>query len=257
MLERLTLIGIAVAVLAGSIAASAQQPLLPPTVDGGRMVRMYTATTMIEGRRGATIGGAFGAAAGGLASTFIFAICEQDCPSSKTPIVAQRPAPEFSFSMGSMELYRQSGLLVHGGVVWPIGPAGNHRLGVDAAVTTTAIGTSSWQHRRYVHVGMRYERPILAARRLAPFIGARVAVARTSNDSWATLAGGTGRVVPVESRSGGAATGGSIGALAGVRLRISPLIGIVSTASLDYLRLYRQQSTARSWSWSAGISVAQ
>jgi len=40
----------AAALFAGVGTAAAQQPPLPASVDSGKMVRMYTATTMIEGR---------------------------------------------------------------------------------------------------------------------------------------------------------------------------------------------------------------
>jgi hypothetical protein len=124
--------------LATASVASAQLPALPSSVDSGRMVRMHTATGMIQGRlttpfratdptltycrypgppcvgpedslairtisvsaltrleqspgshwrRGAIIGGAFGAIAGGLTMSFLLAMCEYDCPNQKAPLI--------------------------------------------------------------------------------------------------------------------------------------------------------------------------
>lgn len=174
-----------------------------------------------------------------------------------SPLCAQRPRPDVTLSAGAMELYRQTGLLFHGTALWPLRTAGRVRLGLDAALGTAAIREGSSLDRRYVHLGARFEYPLGAPRGVAPFLGARVALAHSSNDSWATLPDGSIRVAPAESKSGGAATGPSVGALAGLRIRLSPLFGIVSTASLDYLRLYSGQSTSRSWSWTAGFSIAQ
>ena len=50
MFKGLTSIVVAAVLLGSAPTASAQQPPLPASVDSGKMVRMYTATTMIEGR---------------------------------------------------------------------------------------------------------------------------------------------------------------------------------------------------------------
>ncbi len=50
MFKGLTPIVVAAVLLGSAPTASAQQPALPAPVDSGKMVRMYTATTMIEGR---------------------------------------------------------------------------------------------------------------------------------------------------------------------------------------------------------------
>ncbi|MBL0180662.1 MAG: hypothetical protein IPP98_16385 [Gemmatimonadetes bacterium] len=45
-----TPIVVAILLLGGAFTAAAQQSPLPASVDSGKMVRMYTATTMIRGR---------------------------------------------------------------------------------------------------------------------------------------------------------------------------------------------------------------
>ncbi|MBK7596329.1 MAG: hypothetical protein IPJ11_14080 [Gemmatimonadetes bacterium] len=50
MFKGLTPLVVVAILLGGAFTASAQQPPLPASVDSGKMVRMYTATTMLEGR---------------------------------------------------------------------------------------------------------------------------------------------------------------------------------------------------------------
>lgn len=173
-----------------------------------------------------------------------------------TPLHAQRPRPDVALSAGAIELYRQTGLLVHGAVVWPLNAGGHQWLGIDAAVGSTSFAANPHHTRRYVHVGMRYEQRLTSGS-LQPFLGARAALARNANSSWAFLTDTPADVRAPEDGKGDSAIGAIVGALAGVRIRLSPKVGLVSTASLDYLRLYEGQSTSRSWSWTAGLSFAQ
>lgn len=173
-----------------------------------------------------------------------------------TPLHAQQPRPDVTLSAGAIELYRRTGLLVQGTVVWPLNPAGRQWLGIDAAAGFTSFERNVDHTRHYIHFGMRFEQR-LSRGSLQPFLGARAAIARNANSNWPFLTDAPADVRAPEDGNGDSAIGGIVGGLAGVRIRLWPAVGLVSTASLDYLRLYQGQSTSRSWSWTAGFSIAQ
>jgi hypothetical protein len=178
------------------------------------------------------------------------------------PALASAQAPRFDGAVdaGYTHLYHAGGPTLDAVLLRRLGSNGSivQLVGAEVIASRSDVATGSRSALRSTEeLGLRYEARFAGTSGLAPFLGARVGVARTatSDEIYFVTNGVTSLPAHREDYNGLSATGRAAAILAGARIPLSSSLALLAEAAGEHVSIVRGESTHLAWSVTTGVSM--